>query len=219
MSYVQVGEIEKDVEAPLSKDKKFGEGGGAKPIGSKSISQKSRSNTQQSKYMLNQNTYIKSLQDRLFVFNWGRDFLEYNTVCWTSLCWERHRHFWFFLMQLSRMLCFLVLMICSIVYFYIFVRNTPIYFNFYPLIFSTIAFYFLFVGTGKQMVYQKNVKRQIVTKNKHNREERRPVIDFNDPNLKQDGGWLWGVFFYSIAFPLSLVSAFVYNTNLNMFFQ
>ena len=104
------------------------------------------------------------------------------------------------------MCSFLLLLGSSVVYFYIFVRMTAIYLNFYALLTSTLAFYFLFIGSGNQMVYQKKVTQTLVTYFPDGREkDRKNRIDFSKTKHRQDK-WLWGIFFYSQAIPLSLVS-------------
>jgi hypothetical protein len=52
-------------------------------------------------------------------------------------------------MQLIRMVSLIILGVFTVVFFYIFVRYTLNFYNFYSLLFTTLAFYFLFIGSGK----------------------------------------------------------------------
>ena len=63
-------------------------------------------------------------------------------------------------------------------------KKVVFHYCFIPLLFSLFAFYFLFIGSGKQKCYQ------IKVNNFENYE-----IDFNDPMKKEDE-WTIGVFFY-----------------------
>jgi hypothetical protein len=58
---------------------------------------------------------------------------------------------------------------------------------------STIAFFFLFVEFGKEKCYQYR--------------ESHPTKENTRYNSDQ---WTWGVFFYSIAFPMTIVNYYLY---------
>lgn len=72
-------------------------------------------------------------------------------------------------------------MMTVMVYFYIYVRNAFSIYGFYGLIITFIAFICLFIGSGKQVVYQ-----QLVELGK---------IDYKNKK-KKSNLWLTGVFLY-----------------------
>ena len=91
-----------------------------------------------------------------FIFHnifYGEDYTEYNTVADTIWCCN------FVLLQLLRLVMFLALSTLSLVYLYIYFSHCVFLLNFWSLLFTTIAFGVLFVGSGMQMVYQKKLER------------------------------------------------------------
>ena len=98
-------------------------------------------------------------------------------------------------MQIFRLLYILALMMTVMVYFYIYVRNAFSIYGFYGLIITFIAFICLFIGSGKQVVYQ-----QLVELGK---------IDYKNKK-KKSNLWLTGVFLYGQAIPMVYTSLFVY---------
>lgn len=64
---------------------------------------------------------------------------------------------------------------------YIYVKRVIIDYNFWSLIFTFLAMLLLFIGSGKQVVYQKLVNRE--------------KIDYNNLR-KRSNIWMVGVFFY-----------------------
>jgi len=138
--------------------------------------------------ILNVTQWIKNTS---FWILWGDDYTQYNTVIHTTLV-----PFW--LMQLFRMFMFLILLCISAAYFYIYVKATLAYFQSFALLFTTLAFYFLFIGSGKQKCYQ----TKVANKEKYG-------IDYSDES-KKENQWMFGVFFYGQAFPLALIASFMF---------
>ena len=83
-------------------------------------------------------------------------------------------------------------------YFYIYVKVIFTYFQCFVLLFSTLAFYFLFIGAGKQKCYQ----YKVANKEKYD-------IEYSDIS-KKETQWKIGVFFYGQAYSLALIATFVY---------
>lgn len=84
-------------------------------------------------------------------------------------------------------------------YSYIYLRISLQQYTFWALSCTLLAEIFLFVGSGKQMVYQKLVN---TTK-----------IDYKD-NKKKSNIWMTGVFFYTMAWPMVMVSNFLFFVNM-----
>ena len=122
---------------------------------------------------------------------WGKDFNDFNTVAKTTCV-----KFW--MMQMFRMVSSILLAIISFVYFFIYVRQSFGNLTFYSLLFSTLAFANLFTGAGRQKCYQLKLVDPDFD------------IDYNDPTMKKDFNWLLGVSFYTISFPLSIISTILY---------
>ena len=87
-------------------------------------------------------TSYERMKKSVFWFIWGSDLKYYNTVVDTGCV-----PFW--IVQLFRMVSFLMLLVLSAGYFYIYVRKVLIYYQTLSLFSATLAFYFLFVGSGK----------------------------------------------------------------------
>ena len=92
----------------------------------------------------------------------------------------------------------------SVCYFYIFVRSSPVFYNFSALVTTTLAFFFLFVDSGKQKCYQQRVDPA----------DANHKYDFDDEKKKHTR-WMLGVFLYSIGLPMTLVSNFIYFVPFN----
>jgi len=107
---------------------------------------------------------LTRLQSYLFYALWGSDYDSYNTIVETNL----YIPFW--IMQAIRMIFFLGLVLLNSMFVYIFMKKVVFHYCFIPLLFSLFAFYFLFIGSGKQKCYQ------IKVNNFESYE-----IDFNDP--------------------------------------
>lgn len=139
---------------------------------------------------------IARIKYTFFKIFWGDgdSYNHYNTVGETNLeCLP----FWG--LQVMRMIFLVILIFMTGSYFYIYVRVSVVYFNFWVLIYTTMCFYFLFIGSGKQKCYQKKCDPE---------SDSYSEIDFSDPKEKKDM-WLYGVGLYSIAFPLSIVNIFI----------
>ena len=90
----------------------------------------------------------KKLGEGISRFVWGDHSDRYNYV--------RETTFWinFAGMQFFRMLSLITLFSIWCVYFYIYVRSAFFNYNFIALTLTLIAFFCLFIGSGKQVVYQ-----------------------------------------------------------------
>ena len=81
------------------------------------------------------------------------------------------------------------------VYTYIYVRSALSQYQYWGLTFTFLAFFCLFIGAGKQVVYQKQVNQN--------------KIEFKNKKLKTNL-WVLGIFSYAQAIPFVLVSNFFY---------
>jgi hypothetical protein len=77
-------------------------------------------------------------------------------------------------------------------------RRAIFQYNFYSILFTFLAFILLFIGSGKQVVYQELVKQR--------------KIKFDDKKKKQNI-WKWGLLFYEQAVPAVIVSNVLYFSN------
>jgi len=103
--------------------------------------------------------YENMVEDNLFIkwaINlrkkvWGNDdndYLDYNTVA-SALGGEKY----FVYLQIWRFLSLIVMVIGGSLYMFIFLKMSPCFIQFFPILLTTLAFFFLFTGAGKQMVY------------------------------------------------------------------
>lgn len=129
---------------------------------------------------------------------WGDDAEAYNTVANTILCCK----YGFEFLQLFRMLATLGLMFCCFIFFYIFVKAAPFHYIFISLFVTFLAFGFLFIGSGKQVVYQKLVNKGSIL--------------YSDQD-KKSNLWRTGVLLYALAIPLVITSNFLYFVPLKSF--
>lgn len=90
-----------------------------------------------------------------------------------------------------------MLFISSGIYFFIKVTQGFHFYSFHSLIITTVTFFFLFFEFGKQKCFQLRVKDPSLGKNTVERSDR----------------WTWGVFFYSLAFPMAIVNNFIFFVN------
>lgn len=134
---------------------------------------------------------MKAFKNFWFDILWGDNAEQYNTVVHSTIV-----PFW--VMQLSRLIMFIVLLVISLAYFYIYVRTIFTYFQCFVLLFSTLAFFFLFIGAGKQKCYQ----YKVANKEKYG-------INYSDTS-KKENLWMAGVFFYGQAFSLAIIGTFIY---------
>lgn len=123
---------------------------------------------------------------------WGKNFNDYNTVAESNIV-----KFW--MLQAFRLMAFLILTTITVTFLYIYVKRAPSQFQCWSLLLSTITFYILFIGAGKQKSYQTMVRNPF----KYN-------VFFDDHFSKQDQ-WLWGVFLYNISFSLAITSFILYH--------
>lgn len=82
------------------------------------------------------------------------------------------------------------------VFFYIYVKASFFHYIFISLVVTFLAFGFLFIGSGKQVVYQKLVNDK--------------KIEYHNNKKKKSNLWRMGVLFYSLAIPLVVTSNFIY---------
>jgi Ca2+/Na+ antiporter len=127
---------------------------------------------------------------------WGDDAELYNTVGSTVFCCN------FQLLQLTRLLSTLVLLFCVFIFFYIYVKAAIFHYIFVALFVTFLAFGFVFIGSGKQVVYQKLVNKG--------------DINYSDEK-KRSNLWRIGVLLYGIAIPLVITSNFIYFVPLSSF--
>ena len=127
---------------------------------------------------------------------WGADAEKYNTVGSTIMCCK------FELLQLMRLLSILGLMCFVFVFFYIYVKAAIFHYIFIALLVTFLAFGFLFIGSGKQVVYQKLVDNG--------------DIEYSEIK-KRSNLWRTGVLLYGLAIPLVITSNFIYFVPLDSF--
>ena len=84
-------------------------------------------------------------------------------------------------------------------YIYIYLRISLQQYTFWALASTVLAFGCLFIGSGKQKVYQSLVNLS--------------KVDYNDKK-KKSNFWMTGVLFYSIAWPMVLASNYLYFVDL-----
>jgi len=127
---------------------------------------------------------------------WGDNAEIYNTVGSTVFFCK------FELLQLTRLISCLGLLFCVFIFFYIYVKAALFHYIFVALFITFLAFGFLFIGSGKQVVYQKLVNQG--------------SIDYKDPK-KKSNLWRTGVLLYGMAIPLVITSNFMYFVPLKSF--
>ena len=121
-----------------------------------------------------------------------------NTVCQYKCCFQ--------IMQLIRFLMTIALFGLLTVYFFIFVKVSFVTINFWAIGFTFLAIMLLFIGSGKQKVYQ------LIIDNDDG--EGNPLYDeakfqFDDPKKKVKLWW-YGLFFYNLAIPVVFASNALY---------
>ena len=127
---------------------------------------------------------------------WGDDAEAYNTVGKVACCCK------FEVLQATRLISILAMMVCVFIFFYIYVKAAVFHYLFVSLFVTFLAFGFLFIGSGKQVVYQKLVDQKL--------------IDYSDQK-KKSNLWRTGVVLYGIAIPLVITSNFIYFVPLSSF--
>jgi hypothetical protein len=133
-----------------------------------------------------------TLRQYIFKVLWGQDYNDYNTVAHSSI------PFWY--MQLFRNLAFVVLLCLIVPLIFIYVKWAFFKYETYSLLSATLAFFFLFIGSGKQKCYQTKIENP----------EMHGSIKYEDPERKEDE-WTWGVFFYCLALPLNIIGATLFE--------
>lgn len=94
-------------------------------------------------------------------------------------------------MQALRLLYAFVILCVGLVFAFIYFRATLFCYCFWSIMFSGLAFLFLLMGTGKQVVYQQ------LLRDKYKGREMEPSKAIQ---------WQFGVFFYSMALPFSITA-------------
>ena len=140
---------------------------------------------------------MKKSRSKLRKVIWG-DLEDYNYVTETSLFTN------FFIMQLFRLINIIALLCCFGVYGYIYLRYAVYNYNFWALTLTLIAFVSLFIGSGKQKVYQ-----ILVGEKRSHASRKKPKINYDDKK-KKSNMWTTGVFFYTQAIPFVVVSNIIY---------
>ena len=105
-----------------------------------------KKNIQAVQYELERNLLAR-IYSYMFYALWGRDYNSYNTIVETNF----HLPFW--VLQSFRMLSFLGLVLLNSMFVYIFMKKVVYHYCFVPMVFALFAFYFLFIGSGKQKCY------------------------------------------------------------------
>jgi len=96
----------------------------------------------------------------------------------------------FYALQTLRLLSLLTTMAILVIYLFIYMRKAFIYYSFWALLFTFLAFLFLLIGFGKQVVYHQLRKQGKITVERRGRSIQ----------------WQIGVFFYSIALPFCITA-------------
>jgi len=127
---------------------------------------------------------------------WGADPENYNTIGSVAICCK------FEFLQFTRLLSIFALLTCVFIFFYIYVKAAVFHYLFVSLFVTFLAFGFLFIGSGKQVVYQKLADNGDIV--------------YSDEK-KRSNLWRTGVLLYGIAIPLVITSNFIYFVPLNSF--
>ena len=135
--------------------------------------------------MQNFKKIMKKGKSKFYHAFWGDSIETFNYVAETSMFVN------FFTMQLFRIISFLVLFMCFGTYGYIYVRYAIFQYNFWALTITMLAFGTLFIGSGKQKVYQ-----YLVGEKKEGNKKKKPKINYDDPK-KKSNLWSWGVVLYA----------------------
>jgi len=139
---------------------------------------------------------FKHLKKKSIKSAWGDDPENYNTIGSVAMCCK------FEILQFTRLLSILALLTCVFIFFYIYVKAAVFHYLFISLFITFLAFGFLFIGSGKQVVYQKLVDNG--------------SIQYSDEK-KRSNLWRTGVLLYGIAIPLVFTSNFIYFVPLSSF--
>ena len=110
------------------------------------------------------------------------------------------------MMQLVRFLMSIALFGFAAVYFFIFVKVSLVTINFWAIVFTYLAITMLFIGSGKQKVYQ------LIVDNDDGNDGKlydKPKFKFDDPKKKVKIWW-YGLFFYNLAIPVVCASNLLY---------
>lgn len=110
-------------------------------------------------------------------------------------------------MQGIRFLMSIVLFFWVTVYFFIFVKVSFVTINFWAIVFTYLAITMLFIGSGKQKVYQLIVDNDDGSGGDLYKE---PKFTYNDPKKKVKIWW-YGLFFYNLAIPVVCASNLLFH--------
>ena len=83
----------------------------------------------------------------------------------------------------------------SVVFFYIFFKESLVYINFWSLIFTTISTFCLFIGSGIEVVNQKLIQKGKIKE------------------IRKSNIWMIGIFFYDQALAFVFTSNIIYWPN------
>lgn len=132
-------------------------------------------------------TNYKSIPDRLNLLLWGVNEDFFNKVGYSAPFIS------FAKMQIVRLIFLLLLFIIWCINFYINVKKCVIYLNFWAITTTVLALGFLFVSSGRQVIERKL-------------RERGDEV----PEKERSRTWKMAVFFYTLAWPLTIVSNVIF---------
>jgi len=111
------------------------------------------------------------------------------------------------MMQTIRFLMSIALFGLATVYFFIFVKVSFVTINFWAIVFTYLAITMLFIGSGKQKVYQLIVDND---DGEGGDLYDKPKFQFEDPKKKVKLWW-YGLFFYNLAIPVVCASNLLFH--------
>jgi hypothetical protein len=138
-------------------------------------------------------TKLNTIPGRINQVLWGPDEDYFNRVGYSAPCIS------FAKMQIVRLVFLILLFIIWCINFYINVKKCVIYLNFWSITSTVLALGFLFVSSGRQVVERELKKRGDEV-----------------PEKEKSTNWKLAVFFYTIAWPLTIVSNFLFFTFVSM---
>merc|ERR1719329_949067 len=103
----------------------------------------------------------------------------------------------FCFMQFIRLLMSITLFGFCLAYFFIFLKLSFVTVNFWTILFTFLAISMLFIGSGKQKVYQMLIDNDDGSGNKLF-DKPQILIDNQKQKVKL---WWYGLFFYNLAIP------------------
>ena len=99
---------------------------------------------------------LKAIKKASMKVIWGNDIDDLNTVGCTI------RYCSFFSMQMIRLFMLILLFGSWMIYSYVYMRSVLFFYNWWASTFTLMAFTLLFIGSGKQVVFQKLVELKMI---------------------------------------------------------